>query len=85
MSGKKPDCIKCGWVPIHPNNIETMELLYGYSNTFFDGMGGININNILHTFRIEGVDDKRKELKKVLIYLKEAQSTSSNRGKNKNG
>ena len=69
FSGNKPDCEKCGWVPIIPENFEVMELLTRYTNVMIDGMGGVNVRSIDTILKWEGVEPSDIIIQKILMYL----------------
>ena len=69
--GGKPDCVKCGWVPIIPKNYDVMNIIYKYSSFMVDGMGGMNSQGIEKVLDWEGIEpeDKSKYIQKIIIYL----------------
>jgi len=69
--GKIPDCIKCGWNPIIPENYEVMEILFKYSNFMVDGMGGLNAQGIDKVLEWENIskEETQKIIQKITIYL----------------
>jgi len=69
FSGKKPDCIKCGFVLILPENFEAMELITFYQNSFVNSMSGFNADAIISIMELEKVEDKVGTLRKILLYL----------------
>ena len=69
LSGKKPDCIKCGWVIVIPENFKVIEIIDTYQSCFMDGMGGINPAGIDSVLEWEGVEKEPTFIQKILIYL----------------
>ena len=69
LSGKKPNCIKCGWVPILPENYEVMEILLKYSSVMVDGMGAVNIQAVNQVLEWEGIEPKESIIQKILVYI----------------
>ena len=68
FSGNKPDCVKCGFVIVIPENYEVVEIIDTYNSCFIDGMGGINpegIDNVLEWTRTE---KSETNIQKILIY-----------------
>jgi len=70
FSGKKPDCKSCGFIKIIPDNFEIMNFLDQYLPYCFDGMGSINITNIVQFLKMEQIYTY-KNVKKSLFYLAE--------------
>jgi hypothetical protein len=69
FSGKKPDCVRCGFVLVLPANFEVMELITFYQNSFVNPMAGFNADSIISIIELEGVEDKVGTLRKILLYL----------------
>ena len=74
--GKKPDCIKCGWVELLPENFEAMELINRYANSYVDMNGNVDLKSVLATIEIENISDRYTTLQKVLLFMKTALKTS---------
>jgi len=69
---KKPDCVKCGWRPIIPDNFEVMEIIFNYANLFVDGMGGlssIGIDKVLEWESVVDQKQKSKMISKIILYM----------------
>ena len=69
FSGNKPDCVKCGFVIVIPENYETVNLLDRYINFFLDGMGSINTLGIDKVLDWEEITDKIPYAYKIQYYL----------------
>ena len=69
FSGKKPDCVACGFVLVIRENFEVMELISYYQNSFVNSMSGFNADAIISIMELEGVQDKVKTLRKIILYL----------------
>lgn len=72
MSGKKPDCIGCGYVTTIPENFEAMHLLETYLGFMIDGMGTLNLIAILKIFDMQNIKDPQTLLLKIMIYISAA-------------
>ena len=46
FSGKDPDCVKCGFTIVIPENYQVVNLIDTYMNFFLDGMGSLNVLGI---------------------------------------
>lgn len=68
MSGKKPDCVRCGFIKVIPENFEVMDIVFNYGSFFFDGMGGVNLQNIKTIMDLEGKQDRMDLFSKVLTF-----------------
>jgi len=72
LSGKPPDCTTCppnGYVLAIPENYEVLELITYYQTSFVNSMMGFNANSIIQIMELEGVQDKIKTLRKIILYL----------------
>ena len=69
FSGKPPDCVKCGFVIVIPENYEIVEIIDRYQNCFVDGMGGLNPTGIDKVLEWEDVERSVVNVQKILIYI----------------
>ena len=68
-SGIPPDCNKCGFVEILPENYEIVEFLTNYTSCLVDGYGGINIVAIKEMLNITGIEVDESNVTKIITYL----------------
>lgn len=69
MVGKgKPDCVKCGWVPVIDENIEFIYILNKYSMIIGNGFGGIYADSLRYINENEDID-MEVFIKKLNIYI----------------
>lgn len=69
LSKKKPDCVKCGWVPVIPENFEVIELISKYANLMVDGMGAMSAQGIDKVLEWENLEYREDLIQKLIIYL----------------
>ena len=69
FSGKKPDCIKCGFVIVTDGNLEVVDIIDRYPALLTDGMGGINTSAINIILGLEEVENKILFMYKIQLYL----------------
>ena len=69
MSGEKPDCKKCGFVLVIPENYELMEIMNIYQNFFIDGMGGMSAVGISNVLDWENKQGNKALLQKIIMYI----------------
>lgn len=67
----KPNCVKeCGYTHVLIENADFFDFVMKYNTFFFDGMGGINLNNIDMCLEWDEIEDKQMYLKKIMVYIR---------------
>lgn len=70
FSGKMPNCKKCGFVKIIPENFEVMHVIEKYLPHMMDGFSGTpDIFKILKIMELEDLEERKDLLEKVLFYI----------------
>lgn len=71
MSGTKPDCIKCGWKPVIPENFEAIEIINNYMLLMVNEHG-LNATGVDLVLKWEDKSDDKILRDKILIYITNA-------------
>jgi len=83
FSGGKPDCVKCGFVQVIPENFEVIHIIEKYVNFMIDGMSGSpDLFKILKILELEDLEDDRIILEKILFYIQELNSIKHEKSSN---
>ncbi len=69
FSGKKPDCVKCGYVIALPENYDVISVIDRYGHTLVDGNGAIKLLEIEYALQLCDIEPDEGTVYKIVIYL----------------
>jgi hypothetical protein len=72
FSGKKPDCIACGYVIALPENYDVIEVIDRYGHTLIDGDGSIKLSEIDFALDMCYKETSESNIYKIVLYLSTA-------------